>query len=86
MPTRRQKRTRKKNHARLTAAQRANYCVRNWPRGEKHHRAVLTDHEVDLVLELRSEGWSYDSLALKFETPRSTIRDICKGLTRYWCG
>jgi hypothetical protein len=45
--------------------------------GEGHHRSKLTDHEVDLVRELRDEGFSYGWLAEKFEVGKSTIRDIC---------
>lgn len=46
--------------------------------GESHHKADLTDHEVDLIRELREkDGYSYSALALKFEVPKVTIQMIC---------
>ena len=45
--------------------------------GETHHKAVLTDHEVDLMLQLREEGYGYDWLAEKFEISRWTAQSIC---------
>jgi transcriptional regulator len=51
-----------------------------------HHKAILTDRDVDLVLELRSAGWLYREIAAKMEASKSTIKDICKGLTRARCG
>lgn len=85
-PKKRNKRKGKKlrAHAQLSDAQKSARTIR--VRGESHPRAVLSDHDVDLVLELRSHRFTYDELALKFETPKSTIRDICKGLTRARCG
>lgn len=50
--------------------------------GESHHKAVLTDHEVDLMLELREEQKTYSWLAEKFEIPVMTVRSICRGRTR----
>ena len=50
--------------------------------GESTPRAGLTDHEVELIHELRAEGFSYSWLAHKFETPRSAISDICLGRRR----
>jgi DNA-binding XRE family transcriptional regulator len=49
--------------------------------GEHHHRAKLTNHDVDLIRELREEhGMTYRELAEKFEVSMWTIRDI----TKYW--
>ena len=45
--------------------------------GEKHYKADLTDHEVELVRQLHDEGWGYRRLAKKFEIHRSTIQKIC---------
>lgn len=46
--------------------------------GQAHPRAVLTDHEVDLMRMLHEiEGWGYKRLAKKFEVPKRTVRDIC---------
>lgn len=50
--------------------------------GQSHPNAVLTDHDVDLLLELRAEGFSYGWLARKFEIHRQTVAKICQGLRR----
>ncbi len=50
--------------------------------GEQHHRAKLTDHEVDLVLELRAAGMSQELVAQKFDISRRTVRDLEAGKTR----
>lgn len=50
--------------------------------GESHPRAKLTNADVDLVRALHDEGLGYKRIAEKFEAPKSTIRDICKCLTR----
>ncbi|MDZ7918501.1 hypothetical protein [Rhodoferax sp.] len=50
--------------------------------GDSHPNAKLTDHEVDLLLSLRDEGWPYSKLATKFEISKSQARNICKGLKR----
>lgn len=50
--------------------------------GESHPRAVLTDHEVELLLELRAEGFSYGWLARKFEVHKQTVAKICTGTRR----
>jgi len=47
--------------------------------GEDHPGAVLTNHEVDLLLELRGEGFSYRWLSLKFEVSKSCVAKICRG-------
>lgn len=50
--------------------------------GEDHPRAVLSNHEIYLLLEMHDAGWGYNRLAKKFEIGKSTVRDICKGLNR----
>lgn len=50
--------------------------------GETHHKAVLSDHEVQLLLELREEGKSLRWLSDKFEIPKVTVKSICSGRTR----
>lgn len=50
--------------------------------GEDHVNAKLTNHEVDLLLELRGQGWSYQQLADKFDLSKSGARKICKGVNR----
>ena len=45
--------------------------------GETHHRARLTDHDVDLMRELWEEGKiTTGELAEKFEVSWSTVHDI----------
>lgn len=50
--------------------------------GEDHRLAKLTNDEIDLLLALRDEGWSYRQLARKFEISKSAARMYCKGLRR----
>lgn len=50
--------------------------------GDSHHRAKLTDHEVEQILQLHVEGYGYRRLAQMFDVSRSTIRDIIKGRCR----
>lgn len=55
--------------------------------GEDHHRAKLTDADIELVLELREMGLSYGAIAGKFDDilggiGKSTVRDICIGRIR----
>ena len=50
--------------------------------GESHPGAVLTNHEVDLLLELRGEGISYAKLAVMFEVHKGTVAKICSGQRR----
>lgn len=55
--------------------------------GEDHHRAKLTDADIDLVFYLHEAGLSYRQIAEKFDDiaggiSRSTIRDVLKGRRR----
>lgn len=50
--------------------------------GQGHPRAILSDAEVDTLLDLREEGYSYDWLAKKFEVSKSCARWICTGRNR----
>jgi hypothetical protein len=50
--------------------------------GEDHPRAKLSNHDVDRLLELRDEGWSYTRLSEAFEISRRGVRDICTGRRR----
>lgn len=50
--------------------------------GESNPNAVLTDHEVSLMLQLREEGYSYGWLATKFECSKSAVQSICNGSRR----
>lgn len=52
--------------------------------GETHHRARLSDHDVDLIRSLRDDyGLTYQAIADKFECSKSTVRDICKCRRRW---
>lgn len=49
--------------------------------GESHHRARLTDEQVDLMRELHEQEidpWGYRRLAKRFDVSKSTARDICQ--------
>lgn len=50
--------------------------------GEDHHNAKLTDAEVEMLLQLRYEGWGYRRLAAKFEVARNLVVLICRGKRR----
>lgn len=50
--------------------------------GESNPRAELTDHDVELCLQLRAEGYSYGWLAVKFEVAKSTVQSWCQGTRR----
>lgn len=50
--------------------------------GQDHPRAVLSDHEVGLVLELRDQGFSYAWIARKMEVHKQTVAKICTGQRR----
>lgn len=50
--------------------------------GESHPRAVLTDHDIGLLLELREEGFSMQWLAEKFEVSKSCVAKIVWGQRR----
>lgn len=51
--------------------------------GETHHRAKLTDKEVDKIRDLHEDdGLGYRTLARMFSVSKSTIRDICRYDTR----
>nr|DAD93954.1 MAG TPA: Protein of unknown function (DUF2481) [Siphoviridae sp. ctRg81]DAI29915.1 MAG TPA: Protein of unknown function (DUF2481) [Caudoviricetes sp.]DAI95942.1 MAG TPA: Protein of unknown function (DUF2481) [Caudoviricetes sp.]DAM98921.1 MAG TPA: Protein of unknown function (DUF2481) [Caudoviricetes sp.]DAP63996.1 MAG TPA: Protein of unknown function (DUF2481) [Caudoviricetes sp.] len=52
------------------------------PIGEDSPHAKYTDREVDLVLQLRGEAFSYRQIARMMEMPRSTVFAICTGLIR----
>jgi predicted DNA-binding protein (UPF0251 family) len=46
--------------------------------GEDHPNAKLTDHEVELIRDLREHGMKYKTLAEKFEVSKSTIAMVCR--------
>lgn len=54
--------------------------------GESHHKAKLSNDDVDTILYLREAGLSYGQIAAKFDdgmtVSKSTVRDICQGRIR----
>lgn len=55
--------------------------------GETHHRAKLSDEDVDTILYLHFEArLSFSEIARKWDDDvtisKSTVRDICRGKTR----
>lgn len=50
--------------------------------GQEHWRAVLTDHEVELVRRLRDEGLTLTEIAKKFEVSKACIWKIVSGYRR----
>jgi len=50
--------------------------------GESHPRAVLSDREVEMLLELRAEGFSMGWLAKTFEVSKSCVAKIVWGQRR----
>ncbi|CAB4124490.1 hypothetical protein UFOVP61_11 [uncultured Caudovirales phage] len=55
--------------------------------GEDHHRAKLSNADVDLVFYLREAGLSYQQIADKFDdipggVSKSTVRDVLSGRRR----
>lgn len=50
--------------------------------GDSHHRAKLTDAQVDLVHELRAAGWTQARLAIHLGVSRRLIRGILSGERR----
>lgn len=55
--------------------------------GESHHRAKLTDAEIECILELRDFGLTYEQIAAKWDEPgktisKSTVRDVIKARIR----
>lgn len=51
--------------------------------GERHYRAQLSNHEVELARALRwDHNISISEIARKLEQPRTTIRDICNFRSR----
>lgn len=45
--------------------------------GQDHHRARFTDHEVELMRQMRDSNMSFYRIARIMECGESTVRDIC---------
>jgi hypothetical protein len=55
--------------------------------GQDHHRAKLSDRDIDQIFELRELGLSYSQIAGKFDDieggiSKETVRDVLKGRRR----
>ena len=50
--------------------------------GEEHPRAVLSDHEVELVHRLRDEGLTLAEIARKMEVSKGCVWKIVAGYRR----
>lgn len=66
----------------LVAVNRRGHAV-----GETHHRAKLSDADVDLILELHAAGLGYGRIAAKMDhvpggISKSMVRHVCKGVYR----
>ena len=65
-------------HADLGNWMRRSNRGRGWQRGEIHHAAVLSDHDVELVHRLRADGMTYLQVAEKMGVSKSTVAGICQ--------
>ena len=58
--------------------------------GETHHRAKLSDVDVETILYLHEAGLSYTQIVAKFDdgvtVSKSTVRDIITGRIRHQTG
>jgi hypothetical protein len=50
--------------------------------GESNPMAEVSDHDVDLALQLRAEGFSLQWIADKFEVHKATVQGWCAGRRR----
>lgn len=62
---------------RLVAVNERGYSI-----GQDHHRSKFSDHEVDLMIQLREEGLMFRDIAEKFECAIGTVHGICSGRRR----
>ena len=50
--------------------------------GQDSHMAKYTDHDIELVLRMRDEGFSYGKIAAIMDMPKSTVHAIATGKQR----
>lgn len=50
--------------------------------GQWHQRAILTDADIDRMLQLRDQGFGWKKLAAIFECSARHCRDVCSGKKR----
>lgn len=51
-------------------------------RGDGHHNATVSDHEVELIRQLRGEGMTLSWLAKKFRLSKGHVSKLCRYLAR----
>ena len=59
---------------------------KGWRVGETHHRAKLTDHDVELIRLLREGGMKLKEIAIKFECTPANIGQIVNYKSRIQVG
>lgn len=50
--------------------------------GDSHHNATLTDHEVELMRQLRAEGMKVRELARKFGVSKGYVSKVLRFMQR----
>ncbi|WP_162615294.1 helix-turn-helix domain-containing protein [Saezia sanguinis] len=58
------------------------YNDRGYRIGQSHHKARLTDRDVELIFELREQGMTIVSIAERMECGRTTVWKILHGEIR----
>lgn len=58
------------------------YNARGYRIGESHHRAKLTNGEVDLVLALREDGVTLAEIARRMACSKTAVWKMVHGVTR----
>ena len=53
-----------------------------YPTGQKHHNARITDHEVELVRQLRRDGMSVRDVAAKMGISKGYVSRLSRNLCR----
>ena len=53
--------------------------------GENHPRALISDHDVELIRKLAEGGMRYAEIAAKFEISKFTVGRICRYERREPC-
>lgn len=50
--------------------------------GDSHHNARLTDHEIELLRQLREEGMKVVELAAKFDVSKGYVSKVLRFIQR----
>jgi len=56
---------------------------KGYPIGEAHHRAKLSDQDVEWIRKLKEAGLTSTDIADKFQVAASTVRALCAYRFRY---